>query len=234
MKNSTRKIISLALAGTIISGAVAGTAMAENERTSIKDGLIRNKNYFYIVREGDTLGKISQKFYGNAGYYDLLAIYNNILDPSVIYPGDILLVPWALEDLLNVDYSNQDNQQNNNYIADTTYTVKNGDTLYCIVNLLYGLSSQEAVDKLATYNNLDDPNKIMQGQILLIPCLEKLFNVQQRDYSLQYNQMGWKLNHEEKWDNYKLHKHNCPPLFIFENNENLVPPTSGYCKTLRP
>ena len=54
----------------------------------------------------------------------------------------------------------------------------------------YGLKNQEAVDKLATYNNLSDPNRLSVGQVLLIPSIDKLLNVQQRDYSEQYNKMG--------------------------------------------
>ena len=54
----------------------------------------------------------------------------------------------------------------------------------------YGLKNQEAVDKLATYNNLSDPNRLSVGQVLLIPSIDKLLSVQQRDYSEQYNKMG--------------------------------------------
>ena len=39
-------------------------------------------------------------------------------------------------------------------------------------------------------------------QVLLIPCVEKLQQVVQNDYSQQYNEMGWRLYHQE---------HHCQP-----------------------
>lgn len=47
---------------------------------------------------------------------------------------------------------------------DGTYTVKAGDTLSGIANKL-----KMTVEKLAAYNNIDDPSKIQAGQVLNIP-----------------------------------------------------------------
>lgn len=41
----------------------------------------------YVVKSGDTLSAIAQKYYGKASYYTKLAEYNKIKNPHLIYPG---------------------------------------------------------------------------------------------------------------------------------------------------
>lgn len=48
--------------------------------------------------------------------------------------------------------------------SDGTYTVQKGDTLSAIAGIL-----KTTVEKLAAYNNIDDPSKIQAGQVLNIP-----------------------------------------------------------------
>ena len=55
-------------------------------------------------------------------------------------------------------------------------------------NLIY-------VDKLATYNDLEDPNIIHVDQVLYIPEEAKLKLVEANDYSLQYKMLDWRINH---------------------------------------
>ena len=206
MKNNTRRFLSLALAGTIIAGAHTATAYA-NDDTPISYSQEACTNY--IVREGDTLGKIAKKFFGNAAYWEYLATFNNIEDANTIFPGDVIKIPdtWLYQPTAPVQSQAPIQNYVYDYTADNTYTVQKGDTLYCIVRVQYGLKNQEAVDKLATYNNLSDPNRLSVGQVLLIPSLEKLLAVQQRDYSEQYNRMGEILNGGQN----KPNCHPCPP-----------------------
>lgn len=97
----------------------------------------------YTVQAGDTLSGIASK-YGTT--YQELARINNIANPNVIYPGQIIKI--------------------NGGTVEKTYTVKSGDTLSGIANK-YGTTWQNI------YNNNRDiigsnPNLIKPGQVLKI------------------------------------------------------------------
>ena len=48
----------------------------------------------YTVVKGDTLGKIAQHFYGNAGDYKKIVTANpSIKNPDLIHPGDVFVIP---------------------------------------------------------------------------------------------------------------------------------------------
>ena len=190
MKERNRRLASLALAGAITAG-VPTVAYAESSEPAAIEETQEQTEKEYIVREKDTLGKIAERYYGNSGYWELLAQYNHLADPNVLSIGQKIKIPTDILTLLEYD------ENYTEYEADKTYTVKKGDTLYCIVRVQYGLTNQEAVDKLATYNNMSDPNRIYVGQVLLIPTIEKLQNVVAYDYTDEYNRMGWILNHPE-------------------------------------
>jgi LysM repeat protein len=194
MKKSTKRLLSFALASTVVAGVpVVASAESNQEENALEETVSNTTNY--IVKEGDTLGKIAERFYGNSAYYVQLAEYNRLTDPALIFPGQILSIPKDLSVTYYDYYNNEVTVVANTYEEDKTYTVKEGDTLYCIVRVQYGLTNQEAVDKLATYNGLSDPNRISRGQVLLIPCKDKLLQVVQNDYTAEYNRMGWILNH---------------------------------------
>lgn len=97
----------------------------------------------YIVKSGDTLSGIASK-YGTT--YQELARINNIANPNVIYPGQVIKI--------------------NGGTVEKIYTVKSGDTLSGIANS-YGTTWQNI------YNNNRDiigsnPNLIKPGQILKV------------------------------------------------------------------
>lgn len=90
---------------------------------------------------GDTLSKIAMKFGVTT---EALANFNNISDPSLINPSQILIIP-------------------NGTTPTNYYTVKSGDTLSQIaVNL--GVTTEP----LASLNNITAPNLIYPGQVLKI------------------------------------------------------------------
>ena len=97
----------------------------------------------YIVKKGDTLGEIAKNF-GTS--YEKIAKLNNISNPNLIYPGQVL----------KVEGSNIANKE-------VYYTVKSGDTLTEIAKN-FG-TSYEAIAKL---NNINNPNLIYPGQVLKI------------------------------------------------------------------
>lgn len=97
----------------------------------------------YTVQAGDTLSGIASK-YGTT--YQELARINNIANPNVIYPGQVIKI--------------------NGGTVEKIYTVKSGDTLSGIANK-YGTTWQNI------YNNNRDiigsnPNLIKPGQVLKI------------------------------------------------------------------
>ena len=117
MKNNTRRLLSLALAGTIIAGAKTATAKAEGHATITYN---QEACTDYIVKEGDTLGKIAKKYFGNAAYYEYIANYNNIEDANTIFPGQVIKIPdtWLYQPSCNTQTYTY------NYTNDNTYVVQ--------------------------------------------------------------------------------------------------------------
>lgn len=190
MKESTKKVISLALAGTIIAGANI-TANAE-ENTTTEPSIIEtsNNDVIYTIKKGETLTGISLMFYGDIKYYKELADYNGIENPDFIVEGAKLRIPATLSE---IKVKPSVNKNDNNTI---THVVKKNDYLIRIVRYYYGNKNvMENVNKLATYNNLEDPNLLTEGYVLLIPELEVLKTVTPNDYTLAYQRLEWRLNH---------------------------------------
>ena len=198
MESINKRLVSLALVSVLTSG-IPTAARAVDEPLAIyetPEGTIE-----YVVEEGDTLGGIALKLFGNAAYYEQLALYNNMEDPNKLYVGDIIEIPDTLPIVTNneVQYVTPII-----YDEDTTYIVQSGDTLGCIANRMYGVNDQLTVDRLATYNDLCDPNRISVEQVLFIPCIEKLNTIIPNDYSEEYRRMNWLLEHPEcntPWEN---------------------------------
>lgn len=109
-----------------------------------KENIISEINY--VVKKGDNLSKIANK-YGTT--YQALASYNNITNPNKIYIGQIIRVP-----------------NSSSGIKPSTYVVKKNDTLIDIAKK-YGIDWKELYNK-----NKDvigkNPNLIKPGQVLEI------------------------------------------------------------------
>lgn len=100
----------------------------------------------YTVQRGDTLSKIASK-YGTT--YQILANYNHIANPNIIFVGQQIKIP------------NGSSAQSQ--ISQITYTVQKGDTLSKIASK-YGTTYQ----KIASDNGISNPNLIYPGQRLII------------------------------------------------------------------
>lgn len=96
----------------------------------------------YTVIAGDTLSGIAKKYNTN---YQTLAGYNGIANPDLIYPGQIVRIPGTVVGTIQ------------------SYTVVSGDTLLAIA-AKYGTTYQ----KIASDNNIANPNVICPGQVLII------------------------------------------------------------------
>lgn len=96
-------------------------------------------NQTYTVAPGDTLYAIAARYRTTVAE---LAARNGILNPNLIYPGQVLAVPAASEPV-------------------STYTVRPGDTLSSIAGRF-----NTSVGELAGINNISNPNLIYPGQVL--------------------------------------------------------------------
>jgi nucleoid-associated protein YgaU len=102
----------------------------------------------YAVKAGDTLRSIAQGFYGDENQWPRIfnANRDQIDDPNLIFPGQILRIP-----------------------TDELYTVVAGDTLRSIAQQFYGDENQWPRIFDENRDQIDDPNVISVGQVLLIP-----------------------------------------------------------------
>lgn len=104
--------------------------------------LLEQSGREYVVRPGDTLWAISQR-YGTT--VSALAQLNHIPNPNLIYPGQVLQIPDSGQEYL-------------------LYTVRPGDTLWAL-SRRYGTT----VSTLAQLNQIANPDLIYVGQVLRIP-----------------------------------------------------------------
>ena len=104
----------------------------------------------YTVQRGDTLSKIAREYNVTVAH---IVELNDITNPNLIYPGEKLRITES-------DVTNLNPIPKNNY---STYTVRRGDTLSGIARR-FGVS----VNYLVTANNIQNPNLIFPGQILIV------------------------------------------------------------------
>ncbi|MBR7042002.1 MAG: LysM peptidoglycan-binding domain-containing protein, partial [Bacilli bacterium] len=218
-----KRLISLALSGVLTTG-IPTMAFADNTEKAPLVGEVQEEVDYteYVVQEGDTLGGIAERLFGNAGYWEQIAEYNKeeFPEPNKLFVGDVVKIPNRLTPINCNIIVTKDNEAIyvNPYPEDETYIVKSGDTMCCIVNKFYGRNDLTTVDKLTTYNQnagrMSDPNKIYVDQELLIPCIEKLDKIVPNDYSKEYAELEWRLNHPEC-----SHKKDSCHIFPFTWNE---------------
>ena len=99
----------------------------------------------YIVRSGDCLSTIAQRFGVSWGS---IASANGIYSPYTIYPGQTLIIPGG----------------SGNVVQSKTYTVRSGDCLSTIAQR-FGVSW----GSIASANGIYSPYTIYPGQVLNIP-----------------------------------------------------------------
>src|SRR4051812_34926785 len=102
------------------------------------------------VQEGDTLTALADQ-YGTT--VDALVHLNNIKDPNVILPGQLLQVPKPGSPPVATGEEGVNE-----------HTVQEGDTLTSIAAQFH-----TTVERLCWLNNIDNPDIIIVGQILRLP-----------------------------------------------------------------
>ncbi|MBI4037802.1 LysM peptidoglycan-binding domain-containing protein [Candidatus Curtissbacteria bacterium] len=114
----------------------------------------------YKVVAGDSLSKISEKYYGSLDKWPVIAKANNIANPNLISVDAELKIP-SKEEAENVFLD----------MTITSYKVNQGDTLFAISEKVYGNGSMWT--RIATANNVGRlPNGnplIFSGSTLVIP-----------------------------------------------------------------
>ena len=117
----------------------------EKPEASIKPSEPAQTETVSTVQTGDTLSGIAAR---NHTTYQVLAAYNGIQNPNLIYPGQKIKIPGGT-------------------VASSKakiYMVKPGDTLSGIAEK-FGTTYQ----KLASINGIQNPNLIYSGQVLNLP-----------------------------------------------------------------
>ena len=119
-----------------------------NSRGNLSAPSSRHYIKTYIVQSGDTLTSIAKKFNTTV---ERIALLNNIINPNLIYPGQILKIETSI------------NSDTRGYNFNTMYTVQKGDTLL-------GISRKLDVDykELIQKNDITNPNLIYPGEVLKI------------------------------------------------------------------
>ena len=72
---------------------VSGLRVAAGVKDLAKDKDEETGDTVYTVKEGDSLSKIAEKYYGDAMQYKKIAHYNNISNPDLIHPGQKIRIP---------------------------------------------------------------------------------------------------------------------------------------------
>jgi nucleoid-associated protein YgaU len=123
----------------------------------------------YKVATGDSLVKISEKYYKNSDFWPGLAKVNKLEKPSSIEPGTEINVPKT-EEVSNITVSDLA-PKNQGPITGSSYVVQYGDTLSSIAQRAYGDWSQwQKVDQVNHLGRLPNGNPLIHsGNVLVIP-----------------------------------------------------------------
>ncbi len=102
-----------------------------------------------VIQSGDTLGAIAAQF---GTTVQQIACCNNIPNPNVIFPGQVILVPTPCPPGAPP--------------CPFQYTVQPGDTLFSIAQR-FGVNLQKLI---AANPQIPNPNVIFPGQVITVPC----------------------------------------------------------------
>ena len=97
LTNEEKKgLASLALAGILTTGLPV-MANAETPKAPLVGETQTEVDYTeYVVQNGDTLGGIAERLFGNAGYWEQIAEYNKYDDPNTLVVGQVVKIPNRL------------------------------------------------------------------------------------------------------------------------------------------
>ncbi len=155
----------------VLAGILAKNKVVRNETTNTKSANTTETNLIkenkYIVKAGDNLWKIAESTYGSGfNAYDI-ASANKISNPSLIEPGQALILPSIAPKAATVgEIAAAATTKPVTFIGDK-YTIKHGDYLWKIAEEAYG--DGYAWVRIAKANSLANPSLIHAGNVLIIP-----------------------------------------------------------------
>jgi nucleoid-associated protein YgaU len=123
----------------------------------------------YVIKDGDSLRSIAEKYYGNAAKERSIADLNFIENPSSVKVGEEIIVdvkPLGKSETIKKAISSSKVSQA--FISDKkTYTIQRGDTLGKIARQFFGRSSEAG--RLIKANPGLNPRNLKIGDVIIIP-----------------------------------------------------------------
>ncbi len=121
----------------------------------------------YVIQEGDDLWHIAEKFYGSGfNAYDI-SLANKISNPSALSAGQKIIIPVVTPRQPTVGDIATGAATSKVVYTEGKYVVEPGDSLSIIAGKVYG--DINAWPRIMQANNLNSPNDIDIGTILVIP-----------------------------------------------------------------
>ena len=123
----------------------------------------------YVIKDGDTLKSIAEKYYGSPTKERAIADLNFIENPSSVKVGEEIIVdvkPLGKSEVIKKAVANEKISQA--FAGDNkTYTIRKGDTLGRIAKEILGRSSDAGL--LLKANPGLDPKNLKIGDVIIIP-----------------------------------------------------------------
>lgn len=137
---------------------------SENIATELKPEINVPLPTTYEVQPGDTLWKISMKYFGTGYNWIDISKENGLADSGLLFSGQKLTIPNVQPKIPRSMFSETTKE---NPIEGNNYTVVKGDTLWKISVRAYQDGYKWSL--IAKANNLLNPNIIHPGNVLVIP-----------------------------------------------------------------
>jgi len=126
----------------------------------------------YVIKQGDTLKSIAEKYYGQATKERTIADLNFIEKPSSIKVGEEIIVdvkPLGKSEQVTSSLAKTGRLPDPSLNGAKTYTVQKGDTLGKIAREQLGSSASESLKKLMNANPGLNAKNLKIGEIIVIP-----------------------------------------------------------------
>ncbi len=122
---------------------------------------------YYVVKRGDYLWKIAQRYYNDGYKWVEIARVNNLKNPNLLFAGQKLIIPTITPTPSSVPDQDLKSALSQNKNQEIVYTVKKGDMLWHLTHHFYG--NPYLYVKVARYNKIKNPNLIEVGQKIKFP-----------------------------------------------------------------